>query len=242
MANLQLLNLTACHRHLLFLPWPQCNQKQRLQVAPVQRHCPAPASLGAARHLQRPPTRQFFFFKIIPRVFSKGLPGSEHRHGKKESSCRTRRQRAQTTGIAAPQQICFRKGSRGPFSSSHLSPCSRGTHMEVQEEGLPGQSRRGKMPPWFCFKYFKNDLSEKRVPARIDIYKVVQSCWHTNCIFHTGIYCIWKRIVLDIFFWEKYAKNLKYILRHLTVNQVNPVKLLLLFQLYETNYCMGLNY
>lgn len=64
----------------------------------------------------------------------------------------------------------------------------------------------------------------------------------TNCIFRTGIYCIWKEIVLDIFFQAKYAKNLKYIQCHLTVNQVNPVKLLLSFQLYETNYCMGLNY
>lgn len=73
------------------------------------------------------------------------------------------------------------------------------------------------------------------------INRVVQ-LWHTNRIFHTGMYFIWKVIVLDIFFQAKYAKNLKYIQCHLTVNQVNPVKLLLLFQLYETNYCMRLNY
>lgn len=37
-------------------------------------------------------------------------------------------------------------------------------------------------------------------------------------------------------------KYLKYIKCHLTVKQVNLVKLLLLFQLYETNYCTELNY
>lgn len=71
--------------------------------------------------------------------------------------------------------------------------------------------------------------------------KVVE-VWHANNIFHTSIYFIWKVIVLDIFFQAKYAKNLKYIQCHFTVNWVNPVKLLLLFQLNETNYCMRVNY
>lgn len=66
----------------------------------------------------------------------------------------------------------------------------------------------------------------------------MQPCLVHHCIFHTGIYCICKVIVLDISFQEKYAKNLKYIKCHLTVKQVNLVKLFCLL----TSYCTELNY
>lgn len=66
----------------------------------------------------------------------------------------------------AAQQIGF----RAPSSPSLLSCYSKSIYMEAQG-GLPGQGGTGKMPPQFYFKYFKNDLSVKRVPAWVDVYK-----------------------------------------------------------------------